>query len=102
MSRAFQRTIENFTCGHCGRAVAGNGYTNHCPACLYSRHVDINPGDRASQCGGLMEPVAIEISGQEWFVVQRCVACGFTRRNKLSPDDDRETAIALAGRRPSA
>ncbi|HLL91284.1 MAG TPA: RNHCP domain-containing protein, partial [Tepidisphaeraceae bacterium] len=55
----FTRQVEDFTCGHCGRSVRGNGYTNHCPGCLWSRHVDVNPGDRAAACGGLMEPVAV-------------------------------------------
>ena len=50
----FTRVVEDFTCGQCGAAVTGDGYTNHCPLCLWSRHVDINPGDRAAECGGLM------------------------------------------------
>lgn len=96
MSLAFRRTIEDFTCGHCGRLVQGNGYTNHCPACLYSKHVDINPGDRAAACGGLMKPFRLDIAGRDWFIVQRCLACGFERRNKVAPADDREAVIALS------
>ena len=59
--KRFNRRIEDFTCEHCGTEVHGNGYTNHCPNCLWSKHVDINPGDRAADCGGLMEPIAVEI-----------------------------------------
>jgi len=58
MARLFTRNIENFTCERCGAAVEGNGFTNHCPACLCSKHVDINPGDRAAargQCSALGE-----------------------------------------------
>ena len=44
---SFTRKVEDFTCEHCGREVHGNGYTNHCPHCLHSKHVDVNPGDRA-------------------------------------------------------
>ena len=53
MSATFIRKTEDFICEHCGREVRGNGYTNHCPYCLWSKHVDINPGDRAAGCGGL-------------------------------------------------
>ena len=59
--KQFQRKKENFVCEHCGQEVIGNGYTNHCPSCLHSKHVDINPGDRAETCGGLMEPVDLEL-----------------------------------------
>ncbi|MBR6751902.1 MAG: RNHCP domain-containing protein, partial [Alphaproteobacteria bacterium] len=46
--KQFVKRVENFTCAHCGAEVFGNGYTNHCPKCLWSRHVDNNPGDRMS------------------------------------------------------
>ena len=55
--KRFTRTIENFTCGICGTEVKGSGYTDHCPKCLWSEHVDIFPGDRKAECGGLMEPI---------------------------------------------
>ncbi|HYC79501.1 MAG TPA: RNHCP domain-containing protein, partial [Candidatus Binatia bacterium] len=55
--KLFQRTPENFVCENCGTKVSGNGYTNHCPNCLYSKHVDNNPGDRLNKCHGLMEPI---------------------------------------------
>ena len=57
----FIRKTEDFICENCGAVVVGNGYTNHCPACLYSKHVDRSPGDRAADCGGLMEPVAVAL-----------------------------------------
>lgn len=99
MSLKFQRTIENFVCGHCGLEVIGNGYTNHCPRCLYSRHVDINPGDRAADCGGLMKPVRVESRGTEWYLLQACKSCGFERRNKVAPEDNREVLLELAARK---
>ena len=47
-----------FTCKVCGRPVfpqgAGSDHRNHCPNCLASLHVDEEPGDRASDCGGIM------------------------------------------------
>ena len=95
MSLAFKRTIEDFVCGHCGAEVKGNGYTNHCPSCLYSRHVDINPGDRASECGALMKPVALEIRGKDWIIVHECSRCGFRRKNRAVAEDSRDALIAL-------
>ena len=56
----FNRKKENFVCENCGEKVEGNGYTNHCPNCLWSKHVDINPGDRAETCHGLLKPIAVE------------------------------------------
>ena len=69
MSATFIRKTEDFVCENCGQEVKGNGYTNHCPRCLYSKHVDINPGDRASDCGGLMKPVAVELRHGERIII---------------------------------
>ncbi len=85
--RKFQRTIENFVCEQCGRAVTGDGYTNHCPDCLYSKHVDVAPGDRAAACGGLMRPIGSELKGSTYFVLQECVSCGFRRKNRIAPNE---------------
>ena len=75
--RQFQRKKEDFICEHCGKEVKGNGYTNHCPECLYSKHVDINPGDRAEDCGGLMEPVELEQKDGKYIIDQNlCIMCG--------------------------
>jgi len=86
--RQFQRTIEDFTCEHCGQFVAGNGYTNHCPYCLWSKHVDINPGDRAAACGGLMQPVGVDQKNNEWILIHHCQRCGHEKRNRVAPKDD--------------
>jgi len=51
--KKFQKKKEDFKCEKCGREVIGTGYTNHCPDCLWSKHVDVNPGDRQSKCLGL-------------------------------------------------
>jgi hypothetical protein len=78
-----------FACGHCGFNVPpGDGFVrNHCPQCLRSAHVDGDvPGDRASSCGGLMDPVASETKGGLWIVTHRCRRCGRQRRNRLYPD----------------
>ena len=78
--------------------VRGNGYTNHCPRCLWSRHVDVSPGDRASDCGGPMEPVGALYEGGKFVVVQRCQKCGHGWRNKSARNDSRNAVLALFGR----
>jgi DNA-directed RNA polymerase subunit RPC12/RpoP len=91
--RAIGRKDENagFACANCGAAVAplqNGSYRNHCPFCLYSRHVDRRPGDRASSCRGLMEPVGVDYrSAKGFMVVHRCLSCGFTRPNRIAEDD---------------
>lgn len=98
MSMRFRRTIEAFTCFHCGREVAGSGYTNHCPGCLWARHVDVNPGDRSETCQGMMEPVGVEMRRGAYVLLHRCVQCGALRRNRTARDDDFETILAIASR----
>lgn len=94
----FTRTIEDFICQHCGASVAGNGYTNHCPQCLWSRHVDVDPGDRAASCGGLMEPVAARYERDEYIITHHCQVCGKELTNRASPSDDRDLLISLTTR----
>ncbi len=93
----FTRRREDFTCAHCGTRVRGDGYTNHCPSCLWSRHVDIAPGDRAADCGGLMPPVGVLSEQDRYVLVQRCVVCGHQRRNRAGRGDDRVALAALFG-----
>jgi rubrerythrin len=94
--KKFRRTIEDFVCEHCGALVKGDGYTNHCPHCLWSKHVDINPGDRASACQGMMEPLALEGASPSYRVVNRCIKCGYIKRNNASDHDDPTTLVALS------
>ena len=98
MPKKFQRRIEDFTCENCGAKVRGGGYTNHCPVCLWSKDVDVNPGDRASKCGGLMRPVAIETKGEDFIVLHRCVECGKERRNRTAPNDDFDAMLEIMKR----
>jgi len=84
-------TNEAFTCLHCGTEVtplANGSVRNHCPACLWSRHVDENPGDRAADCGGALQPVRAESHPKKgWIIIHRCTECGMERRNKAALDD---------------
>lgn len=94
--KQFQRKKEDFVCENCGQEVKGNGYTNHCPCCLYSKHVDVNPGDRAESCGGLMEPIDLELKDGKYVVVHKCQKCGFIRRNKIVDGDNFEAVLKLS------
>ena len=96
MPRKFQRTIENFTCGQCGVAVTGNGYTNHCPHCLWSRHVDVAPGDRAATCGGMMAPINVEQTSTGFILTHHCQSCGHRGRCKTTKNDHTPEIIRLA------
>jgi len=96
MSRRFQRKIEDFVCGHCGFAVQGSGYTNHCPRCLWSRHVDAMPGDRQAKCGGMMEPVAVAGTTDDYRILHRCQVCGIEKWNQAVPDDDFTQLLTIA------
>ncbi len=96
LTKRFQRKIENFTCEHCGSAVIGTGYTNHCPTCLWSKHVDVNPGDRLATCGGLMEPKNVEGTSAEYKIVYVCMRCGFTKRNQVQAEDSVDALISIA------
>jgi len=95
MSETFKKHKEDFTCVNCENKVSGNGYTNHCPKCLWSRHVDIFPGDRAEECGGPMEPIAAEKDGDSWSLLHKCLKCHKMKRNKLHKDDNFDLAIKL-------
>ncbi len=93
---AFVRNREDFICGHCGSSVMGDGYTNHCTKCLWSKHVDVQPGDRAASCGGMMKPVRIEGSTPVYVLIHECQTCKLERRNKVQRQDEPAAIIALA------
>lgn len=94
--KRFSRCIEDFSCEYCGIEVEGNGYTNHCPSCLWSKHVDITPGDRQEECQGMMEPVSIESKRGEYIILHKCKRCSLERKNKTAPNDDFDTIIKVS------
>ena len=106
MSRHDKTTInynETFICGNCGRTVTppecGSEHRNHCPHCLWSRHMDLKPGDRRSGCRGMMDPVSIWVRiNREWAVMHRCSKCGFIRPNRIAGDDNEILLFTLAAR----
>jgi hypothetical protein len=93
-SRAVRQGQESFKCVNCrafiGPTVSGGRHRNHCPLCLYSRHVDgRRPGDRASDCGAKMAPVGrFTRADGEPMILHRCLGCGFARANRLAADDN--------------
>jgi hypothetical protein len=91
----------DFRCGHCRALVAavppGTRHRNHCPHCLWSLHVDSEQGDRASSCGGLMEPVGVWVKSKgEWALFHRCERCNRLSVNRISGDDNQLALISLA------
>ena len=98
MAKRFSKCVEDFVCENCGEFVRGDGYTDHCSKCLFSKHVDINPGDRVATCGGLMEPIGLE-NGRKGFIIKfRCKKCGHLKKNRSSDNDDMEKIIEISKR----
>ena len=92
---------ESFTCRNCGHPVvpagAGSDHRNHCPNCLCSVHLDIEPGDRQADCGGLMEPVAVWVrKNGEWAIIHRCRRCGAFSSNRVAADDNPVKLMSIA------
>jgi hypothetical protein len=91
----------DFRCRHCrnliGALPSGGRHRNHCPLCLYSRHVDAKAmGDRASSCGSSMAPIASFVRPNgEHAIVHRCLGCGVERHNRIAADDNFELVLAL-------
>ena len=77
-------------------SIEGSGYTNHCSACLWSKHVDVNPGDRQAECKGMMEPISVELKNREYVILHHCVKCGFEKKNKTSKDDNFDAIVQIS------
>lgn len=94
----FTMRDEEFLCENCGNKVLPLGYTarDHCPFCLYSKHVDIMPGDRKNTCKGLLKPVGIEKFKDTYKILYRCEKCGETHKNIMAKDDDMDLIISLS------
>ncbi|MCO5215290.1 MAG: RNHCP domain-containing protein [Thermomicrobiales bacterium] len=79
---------------HCkqfiGAPLTGGRHRNHCPNCLWSRHVDhTHPGDRRSICHAAMEPIGrIVRRNGEQVLVHKCRKCGKEDPNRIAADDN--------------
>ena len=97
--KRFTGREEAFECEACGAQVeplVSGTYRDHCPACLTSKHVDVQPGDRASDCGGPLVPIGLLGHGATQKIAYRCERCGQRKRNRPAPDDAAERLIELA------
>lgn len=101
MGRKFTEIDEEFICENCGKKIEPLNYScrNHCNYCLYSKHVDIYPGDREETCHGMLEPIGIEMNNRKGYViVYKCKKCGQIRKNKAAKDDNMDLIINLSAK----
>ena len=90
-----------FVCKVCRKTVvptgAGSDHRNHGPDCLSSRQLEHEPGDRAADCGGVMEPIAVWVrKNGEWAIIHRCKICGALSSNRIAADDNPVKLVSLA------
>lgn len=95
----------DFRCVQCkasvstAHVVCGVNNRNHCPHCLWSKHVDLyKPGDRLAECRSRMQPIGLTIKhtfkkyhGEEQgelMLIHRCTGCGKLSINRIAADDD--------------
>ena len=96
--KQFEKNDNSFTCAWCGHAVPILKYSSrdHCTHCLASLHVDINPGDRANICHGIMLPIDISTDSKKGYIIHyRCQKCGALHNNKSAEDDKFATILKV-------
>lgn len=94
--KKFVKNIENFRCFNCNSEVLGGGYTNHCPNCLWSLHVDVNPGDRANLCRGEMKPVGLKKHKKGIQIIHECTKCKEVKNNIVQKIDNQNEVVKLS------
>lgn len=100
--KTFTMRDESFICENCNIEVTKLNYTarDHCPHCLYSKHLDIMPGDRENNCHGLLKPIAIEKFKDSYKIIYRCDKCQEIHKNIMARDDNMNIIIQLANQYP--
>ena len=96
--KQFNMIDESFKCIVCGKYVDKLNYTarDHCPYCLSSIHIDINPGDRSSDCLGILVPIDIEKSKKDTYkIIYKCNKCGMIKKNKTANDDNFDKILEI-------
>jgi hypothetical protein len=105
-------TFGDFQCGNCGALVSsmsmlsGVQNRNHCPYCLWSRHLDLySAGDRLSACKAGMKPIGLTMKKSrnkyqlsprgELMLVHACTECTTISINRIAADDDPQTVLAV-------
>ena len=96
--KQFTMRNEEFICENCGKKVerAIKTARDHCPYCLYSKHVDINPGDRLNNCQGLLIPTGIEKFKDTYKIIYKCKKCKQIHKNIIASDDNTDIIINLS------
>ena len=102
---------DGFRCVHCGAFVTRESFLsgvvnrNHCPHCLWSKHVDWQrAGDRMSACKGRMYPVGLTLKRErnkytadsgELMLIHFCKECGQVSANRIAADDSTEELLLV-------
>lgn len=96
---------KGFNCAKCGFSVttsreqSGVNNRNHCPRCLWSKHVDeVKAGDRKAECKSRMQPLGLTLkqspkrynreTAGELMLIHRCTGCGKLSINRIAADDE--------------
>lgn len=98
MNKKFTYKNESFKCQHCGalNEPAKRYIRDHCSDCLHSLHLDVYPGDRASDCGGLMKPIAFKVGGKtDYKILYKCQKCSYKHWNMMLLDDNMQVMEKL-------
>ena len=95
--KKFSKNDDEFICENCQKKVSKLNYTSrdHCPYCLYSKHVDINPGDRKNTCLGLLKPIDIEKFKDTYKIIYQCEKCHQIHKNIIANDDSFDTILNI-------
>ena len=96
--KQFYKNDNEFICENCGKKVTKLGYTarDHCNHCLYSKHVDINPGDRKNTCLGLLKPIGLEKYKDTFKIIYQCKKCHQIHKNIMAKDDNMDLIINIS------
>jgi hypothetical protein len=105
------QTDDGFLCKHChvyvssALSLSGVLNRNHCPYCLWSRHLDLyEAGDRLSACKAPMQPIGLTVkatrkkygpSRGELMLIHLCTECGRLSINRIAADDDLQNILDI-------
>jgi hypothetical protein len=112
LENKYRNSIYGFQCHHCQAyvytlpAFSGVLNRNHCPFCLWSRHMDhYQPGDRMSACKASMQPIGLTVKRNrnkygpggfgELMLIHRCNDCGKLSINRIASDDQADRLMEL-------
>ncbi len=99
--KRFNEVDQEFICDNCKKKINKLNYSSrdHCNYCLYSKHVDIFPGDRASLCKGNLIPIDIEKHKDTYKVIYKCDKCNMIRKNVVANDDSFDKILEIMSKK---